>query len=34
MDIHSVSEVNKSNVHLSDINGPATGEIFNGGEKK
>ncbi len=29
MDIHKVSEVNKPNVHLSEIEGPATGEVFN-----
>jgi NADH-quinone oxidoreductase subunit G len=28
MDIHSVSEVNKPNVELSEIKGPATGEVF------
>jgi len=31
MDIHKVSEVNKPNVHLSEITGPATGEVFNNG---
>ncbi|HEX8462048.1 MAG TPA: 2Fe-2S iron-sulfur cluster-binding protein [Segetibacter sp.] len=31
MDIHKVSEVNKPNVHLSEIEGPATGEVFNKG---
>ncbi len=28
MDIHTVSEVNKPDVHLSKIKGPSTGEIF------
>jgi NADH-quinone oxidoreductase subunit G len=28
MDIHTVSEVNRPNVELSDIKGPATGEVF------
>jgi NADH-quinone oxidoreductase subunit G len=31
MDIHKVSEVNKPNVHLSEIEGPATSEVFNKG---
>jgi NADH-quinone oxidoreductase subunit G len=30
MDIHKVSEVNKPNVHLNEIEGPATGEVFKG----
>jgi NADH-quinone oxidoreductase subunit G len=34
MDIHKVSEVNKPNVHLSEITGPATGEVFNKGNGK
>jgi NADH-quinone oxidoreductase subunit G len=34
MDIHKVSEVNKPNVHLSKITGPATGEVFNKGNGK
>ena len=29
MDIHNVSEVNKSTIHLSLIDGPATGETFD-----
>jgi NADH-quinone oxidoreductase subunit G len=29
MDIHEVSEVNKPEVDLSKINGPATGDVFN-----
>ena len=29
MDIHKVSEVNKPEVHLSEIEGPATGNVFN-----
>ncbi|MBO9571587.1 MAG: (2Fe-2S)-binding protein [Chitinophagaceae bacterium] len=33
MDIHTVSQVNKPEVHLSEIQGPATGEVFDGGEK-
>ncbi len=28
MDIHTVSEVNKPGVHLSEVKGPATGETF------
>src|SRR6476620_11645499 len=28
MDIHKVSEVNKPNVHLNEIEGPASGEVF------
>jgi NADH-quinone oxidoreductase subunit G len=28
MDIHTVSEVNKPEVDLSEIQGPATGEAF------
>lgn len=32
MDIHEVSEVNKPNIHLSAIEGPATSEVFE--EKK
>jgi len=31
MDIHKVSEVNKTSVHLSEIEGPATAEVFNNG---
>lgn len=31
MDIHKVSEVNKPNVHLSEIEGPATSQVFNKG---
>ncbi|MEJ7680468.1 MAG: hypothetical protein WKG06_21975 [Segetibacter sp.] len=31
MDIHKVSEVNKTSVHLSEIEGPATAEVFNDG---
>ncbi len=31
MDIHKVSEVNKNSVHLSEIEGPATGQVFNNG---
>jgi NADH-quinone oxidoreductase subunit G len=31
MDIHEVSEVNKPEVDLSKINGPATGNVFNEG---
>lgn len=31
MDIHNVSEVNKPNVHLSEVEGPATAEVFNKG---
>jgi NADH-quinone oxidoreductase subunit G len=31
MDIHKVSEVNKPNVHLSEIEGPATKEVFEKG---
>jgi NADH-quinone oxidoreductase subunit G len=34
MDIHKVSEVNKPNVHLSEIEGPATGQVFNKGNVK
>jgi NADH-quinone oxidoreductase subunit G len=34
MDIHTISEVNKPNVHLSEIEGPATGEVFNKGNAK
>lgn len=34
MDIHSVSEVNDPRVDLSEINGPATGEVFNLTKKK
>ena len=34
MDIHSVSEVNDPSVDLSEINGPATGEVFNLTKKK
>jgi NADH-quinone oxidoreductase subunit G len=30
MDIHEVSEVNKPTVHLSAIEGPATGDVFEG----
>ncbi|HEY8388940.1 MAG TPA: 2Fe-2S iron-sulfur cluster-binding protein [Parasegetibacter sp.] len=35
MDIHSVSEVNKPEIKLSEIEGPATSEVFNkkGGEE-
>lgn len=29
MDIHQVSEVNKPRVHLSELKGPATGEVFD-----
>jgi NADH-quinone oxidoreductase subunit G len=29
MDIHSVSEVNDPNIELSEIQGPATGSVFN-----
>lgn len=29
MDIHSVSEVNKPDIELSEINGPATSDVFN-----
>jgi NADH-quinone oxidoreductase subunit G len=32
MDIHEESEVNKPNVHLSEINGPAHSDTFNGGQ--
>jgi NADH-quinone oxidoreductase subunit G len=28
MDIHTVSEVNKPEIHLSEIQGPSTGEVF------
>jgi hypothetical protein len=28
MDVHQVSEVNKPEVDLSKINGPATGDVF------
>ncbi len=31
MDIHNISDVNKPNVHLSEIPGPATGDTFNSG---
>jgi len=31
MDIHAISEVNKPNVHLGEIEGSATGEMFNNG---
>ena len=34
MDIHSVSEVNDPRVDLSEIKGPATGEVFNLTKKK
>jgi NADH-quinone oxidoreductase subunit G len=34
MDIHTISEVNKPNVHLSEIEGPATAEVFNKGNGK
>jgi NADH-quinone oxidoreductase subunit G len=34
MDIHSISEVNDPRVDLSEINGPATGEVFNLTKKK
>jgi NADH-quinone oxidoreductase subunit G len=34
MDIHSVSEVNDPSVDLSEINGPATGNVFNHPTKK
>ena len=34
MDIHKVSEVNKPNVHLSEIEGPATSAVFNNGNMK
>lgn len=30
LDIHSVSEVNRPDIHLSEIEGPATSDIFNG----
>ena len=30
LDIHSVSQVNKPEVHLSEIDGPAIGKTFNG----
>ena len=33
MDIHTVSEVNKPNVHLNEIEGPATGDDFNSNQK-
>ena len=33
MDINEVSEVNKPNVHLNEIDGPATGEVFGNGQK-
>jgi NADH-quinone oxidoreductase subunit G len=33
MDIHKVSEVNKPNVHLSEIEGPATKEVFEKGNR-
>ena len=33
MDIHQVSEVNKQNVHLSEIDRPATGNDFNEAKK-
>jgi NADH-quinone oxidoreductase subunit G len=32
MDIHSVSEVNKPEIHLSQIDGPATSDVFNKGK--
>src|ERR1700712_972341 len=31
MDIHKVSGVNKPTVHLNEIEGPATGKVFNNG---
>jgi NADH-quinone oxidoreductase subunit G len=34
MDIHSISEVNDPRVDLSEISGPATGEVFNLTKKK
>lgn len=34
MDIHQVSEINKPNVHLSEIEGPATKEVFDKGNGK
>jgi NADH-quinone oxidoreductase subunit G len=34
MDIHSVSEVNDPSIDLSEINGPATGDVFNHPTKK
>ena len=34
MDIHSVSEVNDPSVDLSEINGPATGAVFNHPKQK
>lgn len=34
MNIHSVSEVNKPEVELSKIAGPATGNVFNNGQDK
>ena len=33
MPIHNVSEVNKPEVQLSKIDGPATGEVFDSEEK-
>lgn len=33
LDIHKVSEVNKTSVHLSEIEGPATGEVFEEGTR-
>ena len=33
MNIHKISEVNKPSVHLSEIEGPATGEVFNNGHE-
>jgi NADH-quinone oxidoreductase subunit G len=32
MDIHSVSEVNKPEIQLSQIDGPATSDVFNKGK--
>lgn len=34
MNIHSVSEVNKPEIELSKIAGPATGDVFNKGQDK
>ena len=32
MNIHDESEVNKPNVHLSEINGPANSDTFSNGQ--
>jgi NADH-quinone oxidoreductase subunit G len=34
LDIHNVSEVNKPGIHLSEIEGPATGDVFEQGSKR